>query len=187
MWCCIYCIPVCKILCLGRTYHGAALHHLGGYLGESLLEAVIYWGRSHGLDGISYCDWGSILFKDLLHRSTTSHGKIQLISGDPRCNRVCQTVLSTVEVEYHFVSEMAIELLYQRNLPENMGFQQALDTQLYADNTTCIEWGNHVIGCLEQIRHIEHCVRGIFPDSSMGYYWTLLRRFSTPMGTVTCM
>ena len=42
-------------------------------------------------------------------------------------------------------SEMPIEVLYIRNLLENMGFVKAPDTPVYEDNAACIEWGNHVI------------------------------------------
>ncbi len=38
-------------------------------------------------------------------------------------------------------SEMAIEVLYLHNLPENMGFMPAADTPVYEDKTACIEWG----------------------------------------------
>ena len=47
--------------------------------------------------------------------------------------------LSTAEAEYYSASEMAIEVLYLRNLLANMGFEQAPDTPLYEDNAACIE------------------------------------------------
>ena len=63
--------------------------------------------------------------------------------------------LSTAEAEYYYLaSEMAIEVLYIRNLLENMGFVQALDTPVYEDNASFIEWGNHMISGRELAKHI---------------------------------
>ena len=60
-------------------------------------------------------------------------------------------LLSTAEAEYYLASDMAIKVLYLRNLLENMGFEQAPgDTPVYEDNAACIEWGNHVIGGRER-------------------------------------
>jgi hypothetical protein len=63
--------------------------------------------------------------------------------------------LSTAEAEYYSASEMAIEILYLRNLLANMWFPEGLDTPVYEDNTACIEWGNHVIGGRERAKHID--------------------------------
>jgi hypothetical protein len=63
--------------------------------------------------------------------------------------------LSTAEAEYYAASDMAIEVIYLRNLLESMGFPQAPDTPVYEDNTACIEWGNHVIGGRERAKHID--------------------------------
>ena len=63
--------------------------------------------------------------------------------------------LSTAEAEYYAVSEMAIEILYLRNLLTNMGFPEHPNTPVYEDNTACIEWGNHVIGGRERAKHID--------------------------------
>ena len=46
--------------------------------------------------------------------------------------------LLNAEAEYYLASEMAIEVLYLRNLLENMGFLQEPDTPVYEDNTACI-------------------------------------------------
>ena len=54
--------------------------------------------------------------------------------------------LPTAEAEYYAASEMAIEVIYLRNLLANMGFPKEPNTPVYEDNTACIEWGNHVIG-----------------------------------------
>ena len=63
--------------------------------------------------------------------------------------------LSTAEAEYYSASEMAIDVLYLRNLLANMGFEQATDTPVYEDNAACFEWGNHVIGGRERAKHID--------------------------------
>ena len=36
-----------------------------------------------------------------------------------------------------------------------MGFKPDDDTQVFEDNTTCIEWGNHIIGGRERAKHID--------------------------------
>ncbi len=63
--------------------------------------------------------------------------------------------LSTAEAEYYSASEMAIIVLYLCNLLENMVFMPAPDTQVYEENTACIEWGNHAIGGCERAKHID--------------------------------
>ena len=63
--------------------------------------------------------------------------------------------LSMAEAENYAASEMAIEILYLRNLLANMGFPEHPDTPVYEDNTACIEWGNHVIGGRERAKHID--------------------------------
>ena len=64
-----------------------------------------------------------------------------------------QKTVSLSTAEYYSASEMAIEVLYLRNLLANMGFAQAPDTPVYEDNAACIEWGNHVIG--GRAKHID--------------------------------
>ena len=63
--------------------------------------------------------------------------------------------LSTAEAEYYSASEMAVEIIYIRNLIRNMGLPQDDDTPVYEDNTACIEWGNHIIGGRERAKHID--------------------------------
>ncbi len=55
------------------------------------------------------------------------------------------TALSTAEAEYS-ASMAAKEVLYHRFLLDGLGFAQDLPTQVYEDNSACIEWGNNVIG-----------------------------------------
>ncbi len=60
--------------------------------------------------------------------------------------------LSTAEAEYYSASEIAVEIIYLRNLIQNMGLPQDDDTPVYEDNTACIEWGNHIIGGRERAK-----------------------------------
>jgi hypothetical protein len=72
------------------------------------------------------------------------------------CGAPKSIALSTAEAEYYSVSEMAIEMIYLRNLPmvlvllANMGLPQEDCTEVlnlvFEDNTACIEWSSHVLG-----------------------------------------
>ena len=42
--------------------------------------------------------------------------------------------LSTTEVEYYSASEISVEIIYLRNLIQNMGSPQEDDTPVYGDN-----------------------------------------------------
>ncbi len=64
--------------------------------------------------------------------------------------------LSTAEAEYYSASEIAVEIIYLRNLIRNMGLPQENDTPVYEDNTACIESGNHIIGGRERAKHIDN-------------------------------
>jgi hypothetical protein len=63
--------------------------------------------------------------------------------------------LSTAEAEYYSVSEMAIEMIYRRTLLAIMGLPQKDYTEVFEDNTACIEWANHVLGGRERAKHID--------------------------------
>ncbi len=66
--------------------------------------------------------------------------------------------------------EMAVEIIYLRNLLENMGFGKKPDTPIYEDNTACIEWGNHVIGGRKRAEHIDkrkHCAHETIQNRQM--------------------
>jgi hypothetical protein len=65
------------------------------------------------------------------------------------------TALSTAEAEYYSASAAGCEVLYLRTLLNCLGFKQKKPTQIYADNTACIEWGNNVIGGRERAKHID--------------------------------
>ena len=63
--------------------------------------------------------------------------------------------LSSAEVEYYSASERAVEIIYLRNLLSSMRLQEDYDTQVFEDNTACIEWSNHVMGGRERVKHID--------------------------------
>ena len=63
--------------------------------------------------------------------------------------------LSSAEAEYYAASEMAIEIIYLRNLLSNMRLPQKDNTAVFEDNTACIEWSNHVMGGRERAKHID--------------------------------
>ncbi len=56
------------------------------------------------------------------------------------------TALSTAEAEYYFASTAGTEILDLRALLERLGIVQKAPTPVYEDNTTCITWGNNIIG-----------------------------------------
>jgi hypothetical protein len=109
-------------------------------------------GGTTGLDGFADSDWGNSVSR----RSTTglmARFNETIVLWRSKMQKTVS--LSTAEAEYYAASEMAIEVIYLRNLLENMGFPQAPDTPVYEDNTACIEWGNHVIGGRERAKHID--------------------------------
>ncbi len=53
--------------------------------------------------------------------------------------------LSSAEAEHYSASEMAIEIIFLLTLLANMQLRQSDYTPVFEDNTTCIEWANHVI------------------------------------------
>ena len=133
--------------------HWAALHHLMGYLKHTSSFKLTYRsGKGHGLDGFADSDWGNSVSR----RSTTGllarYNKTIVLWR----SKLQKTIsLSTAEAEYYAASEIAIEIIYLRNLLSNMGFPQGDDTPVYEDNTACIEWGNHIIGGRERAKHID--------------------------------
>jgi hypothetical protein len=135
--------------------HWAALHHLMEYLEGFPSFKLTYRRRSgvdDGLTGFADSDWGNSSSR----RSTS--GNLCLYNRSPilwRSKMQKTTALSTAEAEYYSASTAATEILYLRNLLENMGFSQQAPTSVYEDNTACIEWGNNVIGGRERAKHID--------------------------------
>ena len=67
--------------------------------------------------------------------------------------------LSSAEAGYYSASEMAVEIIYLRNLLVSMQLLEDDDTSVFKDNTACIEWSNdsnHVMGGHE--RHSERAM-----------------------------
>jgi hypothetical protein len=65
--------------------------------------------------------------------------------------------LSTAEAEYYSASTAGTEILNLRALLERLGIAQKVPTPVYEDNTTCIEWGNNIIGGRKRAKHIDIC------------------------------
>jgi hypothetical protein len=127
---------------------------------NSSFKLTTWTGELDGLDGFSDSDWGNSVSR----RSTVDNWS----PGDifNHCimkwrSKMQKTVsLSTAEAEYYAASEMAIKIIYLRNLVENMGIGEKPDTPVYGDNTACIKWSNHLIGRRERAQHID--IRSIF-------------------------
>jgi hypothetical protein len=123
-----------------------------GYLHSNPSFKLVYRrGNYNGLDGYADSDWG----KRESRRSTTGLLARYTISIVLWRSRMQKTIaLSTAEAEYYSASEIAVEIIYLRNLMRNMGLPQEDDTPVYKDNTACIEWGNHIIGGCERAKYV---------------------------------
>ncbi len=99
-----------------------------GYLEEKPSFKLSYQrGGSNGLDGFADSYWGN----SITRRSTTGLFAWYNLGVVQWRSKMQKTVsLSTAGAEYHSASEMAFEVLYLRNLLENMGFMPAPDTQV---------------------------------------------------------
>ena len=133
--------------------HWAALAHLIGYLiHRPSLKLEYRRDAVGGLDGFADSDWGNSVSR----RSTT--GLLARYNRGPVLwrSKMQKTVsLSSAEAEYYSASEMAVEIIYLRNLLANMRLVQKDHTPIYEDNTACIEWSNHVMGGRERAKHID--------------------------------
>jgi hypothetical protein len=90
-----------------------------------------------------------------LSRRSTS-GNLMLYNQAPnmwRSKMQKTTALSTAGAEYYSASAVGSDVLYLRKLLEQLGFaQQSLRHQ--CTRTTCIEWGNTIIGGRERAKQI---------------------------------
>ena len=105
-----------------------------------------------GLDGYADADWGNSV-----SRKSTS-GLVARYNRAPVLwrSKMQKTVsLSSAEAEYYSASEMAVEIIYLRNLLSSMRLQEDTDTPVFEGNTACIEWSNHVRGGRERAKHID--------------------------------
>ncbi len=94
--------------------HWAALHHVMGYPNSNPSFKLVYRrGNYNGLDGFADSDW----VNSESRRSTTGllarYNKSTVLWR----SRMQKTItLSTAEAEYYSASEMAVEIIYLRNL-----------------------------------------------------------------------
>jgi hypothetical protein len=148
--------------------HWAALQHLMGYLEANKSFKLHYRiGGRTGLDGYCDSDWGNSSSRRSTSGMLARYNR-GIISWRSKMQKT--VALSTAEAEYYSASEMAIEVLYLRNLLSNMGFPEDPHTPVYEDNTACIEWGNHVIGGRERAKHIDirkHFAHEVIQDGAM--------------------
>ncbi len=98
--------------------HWAALHHLMGYLEANPTFKLNY--RKHGesgLEGFADSDW-----ENSVSRRSTTGLMARYYKGMVQWRYKLQKtiLLSTAEAEYYAASEMAIEVIYLRNLLENI-------------------------------------------------------------------
>ena len=101
-------------------------------------------GGSSGLDEFADADWVNSEIRRSTTGMMTRYNK-GIIYWKSKMQKTVS--LSTAEAEYYAASEMAIEVIYLRNLLANMGF-------LRSPTRRC-EWGNHVIGGRERDKHID--------------------------------
>ncbi len=150
-------VEMARFCASAGVLHWAELHHVMGYLNNNPSFKLVYRrGHYNGLDGFADADWGNSESR----RSTTGllaryNNSIVLWRS-----RMQKTIaLSTAEAEYYSASEIAVEIIYLRNLIQNMGLPQDddtdIDTPMYEDNTACIKWENHIIGGRERAKHID--------------------------------
>jgi hypothetical protein len=111
------------------------LHHLMEYLKAFPSFKLTYrrcTGVDNGLSAVAYADWGNSY-----SRHSTS-GNLCFYSRSPilwRTKMQKTTALSTAEAEYYSASTAATEVIYLRNLLENMAFTQKSLTPVYEDKT----------------------------------------------------
>jgi hypothetical protein len=149
--------------------HWAALTHLMGYLSYRPSLKLKY-NREYvkGLDGFADSDWGNSASRKSTSGLLARYNRSLLMW---RSKMQKSIALSTAEAEYYSVSEMAIEMIYLRNLLANMGLPQEDYTEVFEDNTACIEWSNHVLGGRERAKHID--IRKHFAHEAVqnGHIW----------------
>ena len=155
--------------------HWAALTHLIGYLIYRPSHQIMYRRDSEGgLDGYADADWGNSV-----SRKSTS-GLVARYNRAPVLwrSKMQKTVsLSSAEAEYYSASEMAVEIIYLRNLLSNMRLQEDDDTPVFEDNAACIEWSNHVMGGRERAKHID--IRKHFAHEAVQNRHMRLHKIST--------
>jgi hypothetical protein len=128
------------------------MEYLEGFSSLQLIYRLRKGASRDLLTGYADSDWGNSSSR----RSTS--GNLMLYNKSPimwRSKMQKTTALSTAEAEYYSASAAGVDVLYLRNLLERLGFAQKDPTQVFEDNTACIEWGNNVIGGRERAKHID--------------------------------
>jgi hypothetical protein len=103
------------------------------------------------LSGYADADWGNSSSSRSTSGMVMLYNK-SLIMWKSKMQKT--TALLTAESKYYAGSAAGCEVLYLRALLDHLGFKQKKPTQIYEDNTACIEWGNTVIGGPERAKHI---------------------------------
>jgi hypothetical protein len=110
-----------------------------GYLHNNPSFKLVYRrGNYHGLDGFADSDRGNSESR----RSTTellARYKKSIVLWRSRMQKTIAQ--STAEAEYYSASEIAVEIIYPRNLIRNMGVPQEDVTPVYEDNTALHRMG----------------------------------------------
>ncbi len=122
---CFHYFIASKILRISRTNAmGSSAPRDGIFGGRPQLQADVPQGVTSGLDGFADSDWGIAPPvdppPDLWPHST------KLVLWWSKTKKTIS--LSTAEAEYYAASEMAIKVIYLRNLLENMGFHPCTRT-----------------------------------------------------------
>ena len=109
--------------------HWAALAHLMGYLVYRPSLKLKYDSKyEKGLDGFADSDWGNSVSRKSTSGLLARYNRSLLIWRSKMQKTVA---LSTAEAEYYSVSEMAIEVIYLRNLLSSMGLPQEDYTEVF--------------------------------------------------------
>jgi hypothetical protein len=102
-----------------------------------------------GLDGFADSDWGNRASRKSTSGLLARYNRSMLMW---RSTMQKSIAVSTAEAEYCSVSEMAIKMMYLRNLLANTGLPQEDYTEVFEDKTACIrvDWPTHVLGGRER-------------------------------------
>jgi hypothetical protein len=84
-------------------------------------------GGSSGLVDFADSDWGNRVSRRWTTGMMARYNKT-IVQWCSKMQKTIRVSLSTVEAEYYAVSEMAIEVIYLRNLLDNIGFPREWDT-----------------------------------------------------------
>ena len=132
----------------------AALHNLMEYLAAHPSFIMRYCSGMNPVDLLSWyaeADWGNSSSRRSTSGMVMLYNKSQIMW---KSKMQKTTALSTAEAEYYSALMAGCEVLYLRALLHSLGFAQKKPTQVYEDNTACIEWRNNIVGGRERAKHI---------------------------------